>query len=185
MFSNKSYLLFILFIFSCIISYSQTIPVYRDRSYDASYIAILNNAKSKGYRLPSAEQQKTQNELVLALKSAGVWDSLDVLYVFATDADANFAKLNWKNPAAHEGTYVGGITFQKNGGIKGDGSTGYFNTNFNPATSGVRYTLNNAGRYFWVDNRDTVIFDGVETNSFNSSSNANTANIFINQGSTP
>lgn len=185
MFFNKSYLLFIIFIFSCFVSFSQVIPVYRDRSYDASYIAILNNAKSKGYRLPSAEQQKTQNELVLALKSAGVWDSLDVLYVFATDADANFAKLNWKNPAAHEGTYVGGVTFQKNGGIKGDGSTGYFNTNFNPATSGVRYTLNNAGRYFWVDNRDTVIFDGVETNSFNSSLNANTANIFINQGSTP
>jgi hypothetical protein len=119
-------------------------------SFDADYQAILNRATTLGYTLPSASVQAKQNTLLASLKSTGVWAKLDVFYVFAQDGGADFGTLNWKNPNANQSTLVNAPTFVSNGGLMGNGTSSYIDTNFNPATQGVQYTQNNASRYFFT-----------------------------------
>lgn len=152
--------------------------------FDADYQAVLNRATALGYALPSAAQQILQNQLVLDLKSAGVWTKLDVLYIFANDSGADFATLNWKNPNAHQATAVNSPVFTTNVGFTGNATNQqYIDTNFNPATSGVNYTLNNAGRFVWVSAQSgTGPFDGNSTGGSNRILNANSASQSINSG---
>lgn len=111
-------------------------------SVDSSYTAVLARATTLGYTLPSAGQQTKQNQFVLDLKSAGVWDLLDVLYVFATDGDQNFSFINWKAPSSYQITKSGTVNFTANQGNISNGTNGYLNTNWVPSTNGVNLTLN-------------------------------------------
>jgi hypothetical protein len=115
--------------------------------FDADYQAVLNYATTQGYTLPSAGQQILQNQLVLDLKTGGIWNKLDTFGVFATDGDSDFALIDWIRLSDY--TAVNSPTFTTNQGFAGDGVSAYIDTNFNPATSGVNYTLNDASRYFF------------------------------------
>jgi hypothetical protein len=115
--------------------------------FDADYQAVLNYATTKGYTLPSAGQQILQNQLVLALKTGGIWNKLDTFAVFATNGNIDFALIDWKRLTDY--TAVDSPTFTTNQGFTGNGTSSYIDTNFNPSTSGVNYTLNNASRYFF------------------------------------
>jgi len=128
--------------------------------FDTDYQAVLNYATSLGYTLPSAGQQIKQNQLMLDLKSSGAWVKLDTFAMFATDGSSNFALIDWKRLTTY--TAINSPTFTSNGGFAGNGLTSYVSTNFNPATSGVNYTLNNASRSFWVDNRTILSGDSWE-----------------------
>ena len=105
--------------------------------FDADYQAVLDQASSLGYTAPSASQQTLQNTLVTDLKTAGVWDKLDLFYVFATDGDSDYATLNWKTPTSFQTTKVSSPTFTSNEGFNGDGSASYLTTNYDLATNGV------------------------------------------------
>src|SRR5690606_670175 len=85
--------------------------------FDEDYQEVLTYAASQGYTLPSPEQQVAQNNLVLALKDSGVWVLLDILYVFATDGDSDYATLNWKDPTSHQCAKVNSPTFTANSGF--------------------------------------------------------------------
>jgi hypothetical protein len=144
-------------------------------SFDSDYQAILDKAVSLGYTLPSSNAQTLQNTLVTSLKTDGIWNKLDIFYVFAVDNNASaFATLNWKNPNAllntpTQSTLINEIEFVNNGGFRGLETSSYIDTNFNPATQGVQYTQNNASRYFFVHAiSGSGRFDG------NSNSNRNT-----------
>jgi hypothetical protein len=152
-------------------------------AFDADYIAILNYATTQGYTLPSAAQRILQNQLVIDLKDGGIWSKLDTFAVFATDGNNNFALIDWKRLSQY--TAVNSPTFSSNGGFTGNGTSNYIDTNFNSSTSGVNYTLNNAGRFFWVDNRiKTNAWEGSRDNSSNNHTrNANGAQANINGGS--
>jgi hypothetical protein len=115
--------------------------------FDTDYQAVLNYATTQGYTLPSAGQQTLQNQLVLDLKAGGVWSKLDTFAVFATDGNIDFALIDWKRLSQY--TAVNSPTFTTNVGFLGNGTSSYIDTNFNPSTSGVNYTLNNASRYFF------------------------------------
>jgi hypothetical protein len=125
-------------------------------SFDSDYQAILNKAISLGYTLPSSNAQTLQNTLVTSLKADGVWNKLDIFYVFAVDNNASeFATINWKNPNAlvnlpTQSTLVNAPAFTNKAGFTGNGTDSYIDTNFNPANQGVQYTLNNASRYFFT-----------------------------------
>lgn len=121
----------------------------QNNSFDADYQAVLNRAILLGYALPSAPQQIKQNNLVLALKAAGIWNKLDVLYIFANDGGSNFGTLNWKSPNNNQATLINTPTFITNVGFKGNGTSSYIDINFNPSTNGVNYQLNNASRFFY------------------------------------
>ena len=117
---------------------------YRGKGLSAEYTAILARATALGYTLPSANQQIKQNSLIEAFKTANIWSKMDIFYVFANDGSKEFATLNWKNPNAHQCTLVNSPTFTSNDGFLGNGTSSYIDTNFNPASSGVNYTLNDA-----------------------------------------
>jgi hypothetical protein len=145
---------------------------------DADYQAVLDRSTALGYNAPSAAQQTLQNTLIEDLKTAGVWDKLDVFYVFATDGDSDYATLNWKAPSSHQVTKINSPTFTANGGFTGDGSSSYLDTNFDPDASGVNYTLNDASISIWNNTFVANNFiTGVDASAYNclrmSSSSAN------------
>lgn len=126
-------------------------------SFDSSYQAVLDRGTALGYTLPSAAQQIKQNSLVLALKSAGVWNGLDIFYVFATDGNRDFAKINWKSPTTFLITEANTPTFTSNVGFTGNGTNMLLDTNYNARTSGTNYTQDEAGMYGYF----TGTFDGM------------------------
>jgi hypothetical protein len=152
---------------------------------DADYYAVLSRGTTLGYTLPDATLQGKQNATVLSFKSVGIWSKLDVLYIMATN-NSNMATLNFKNPSAHQLTLVNSPTFTANQGFKGNASTSYLNTNFNPATSGVQYTLNNASRFIYLKTAFVTspyyILDSAQNFSINTLQNRSVNDQKINQG---
>jgi hypothetical protein len=151
---------------------------------DADYYAVLARGTTLGYTLPDATLQVKQNATVISLKSAGIWTKLDILYLFATN-NSNMATLNFKAPSSHQVTLVNSPSFTVSQGFKGNASTSYLNTNFNPATSGVQYTLNNASRFIYLKTAFVTptmyILDNVLGVSQNSLQNRNANDHKINQ----
>jgi len=138
-------------------------------SFDSDYQAILNKGTSLGYNLPSDSVKLKQNTLLTNMKVDGVWAKLDVFYVFAQDGGSAFGTLNWKNPNANQATLVNAPTFVSNGGLQGNGTSSYIDTNFNTATQGVNYTRNNASMYFFPHaiGSSTTPFTGTDSSDFN------------------
>jgi hypothetical protein len=126
--------------------------------FDADYQAVLTYATTQGYTLPSAGQQTLQNQLVVDLKAGGIWSKLDTFANFATDGDIDFALIDWIRLTQY--TAVNSPTFTTNVGFEGNGTSSYVDTNYNPATSGVNYTQNNASRYFFPHNVLVGRYDG-------------------------
>jgi hypothetical protein len=123
--------------------------------FDTSYQAILDYATTNGITKPSASQQAIQNQLVLDLKSNGLWDRRYAIWIPANDGSAEFATLNWKNPALHRWTHpVGNVPFVSNVGFRfTSADERYIDTGFNwaawlPTLSdmndvGVDWAMNN------------------------------------------
>jgi hypothetical protein len=109
---------------------------------DADYQAVLDYATTQGYTLPSASQRLLQEQLLKDLKDAGIWSKLDTFGVFATDGNSDFALIDWKRLTQY--TAVNSPTFTTNDGFLSNGTSSYIDTNYNPSTSGVNFTLNNA-----------------------------------------
>ena len=103
-------------------------------------------------------QQDAVNQLVLDLKDAGLWTKLKAIYPFV-GGTASTHKWNLKDPqdtnAAYRLTFSGGITHSSNG-IKGNGSTGYYNTYMAHNTLGQ----NNASMFVYI--RDNIAEDRVD-----------------------
>lgn len=118
--------------------------------FDADYQAVLNRGTTLGYSLPTGTALSSGDTLVRDLKSAGVWDKLDLFYVFATNGDSDFATLNWKTPASFQATKVNAPTFTSLEGFTGDGATSYLNTNWNPTDNGLNYVQNSASFGFYA-----------------------------------
>jgi hypothetical protein len=104
---------------------------------DPSYSALLSYATTQGYSLPNEQQQVNQDILLKSLKIAGVWDKLDLFYVFATDGDSDYATLNYKSPSDFQLLKVNSPTFTTNQGFKGDASTAKLTT----ANGGNEYNM--------------------------------------------
>ncbi len=116
--------------------YAQVFPV------QAEYQAILDQAVSLGYALPATSQQQADNAIVYYLKAEGLWNEIDVLYIFnRPSAQQNFTKLNWKNPASFQLTSTASPAFVDGQGWVGNGST-YWSTNFAPSVNGVKFLFN-------------------------------------------
>lgn len=126
-------------------------PYRFGQAYDADYQAVLDYATGQGWTLPSLTNQAHQNAYVIELKAIGAWTILDILYIFWSDidgtggGDSNFACINVKSPGNFTCLKVNSPTYDDGAGFTGNGSSSYLNTQFNPATNGVNYTLDNAG----------------------------------------
>ena len=161
--------------------YSNIISVTTS-GFDSDYQAVLNYATSQGYTLPSASQQTLQNQLVVDLKTAGIWNKLDTFAVFATDGDSDFALIDWIGLTDY--TAVNSPTFTTNQGFQGNGTSSYIDTNYNPSTSGVNFALNNAcmGGVKNITTSNGGFFLGCSVTGQNLLRGSSTSNNRINQG---
>lgn len=85
---------------------------------------------------PSAARKTLYDNLVVSLKSAGVWPLLKLLYLQAA-ADEDAARTSLVIPTANKLIKNGGLTFTVDRGYTGDGTTGYCDTGFNPTSAGM------------------------------------------------
>lgn len=91
----------------------------------------------------SGARVRLMDQTIRSLKSNGLWDKIDVLWVLAAH-DSQAAGLNWKNPATFALTSVNSPTFTIDRGYAGDGATSYLNTGWEAARDGVNITQNAA-----------------------------------------
>jgi hypothetical protein len=151
--------------------------------FSSEYNAILAEAAALGYTAPSAGQQVKQNLFIQSLKSSGVWDKSDRIFVFANDGSKEFACINWKAPSGTKASLVNPtlLTFTPNQGFTGNGTSSYIDTNYNPNGT-LNYKQNDASRYAYlrvsVNNR---VIDGVSDNITNSMTTFASPNQRINQ----
>ena len=112
-------------------------PVVPPVGFDTDYQAILDYATSKGWALPSAAQQIAGNNMVVALKTSGIWSKLYFLYPAETNGDVDFACINWKDPQDSTNmTRVNSPIYAANQGFKGDGVSAYLDIPYNPTALG-------------------------------------------------
>lgn len=149
----------------------------------SEYIYILNYAKYLKCTLPTLSQQIKQNQLLLDLKSSGVWDKLDTFAILATDGNSDFALIDWKRLSQY--TAVNSPTFTTNGGFTGNGTSSYIDTNFNPTIGINKYLLNDASRIYWADQRTggSLTIEGSSIAGVNVSVYQDSPSIRINQSS--
>ena len=149
---------------------------YDKQLFDNNFRILLDKVIAEGITLPDGIQQIAGDLLIRELKVAGVWDKLDVFYVFATII-SDLATLNWINPSAHRATLHSSPTFVAKKGFEGDGSSSYLSLNYNPSTNATNYTQNSAsiGVYTNGDNNvgDTADY-GDDTFDFPIALDANT-----------
>jgi len=156
-------------------------------SFEPEYQAILDYATTQGYTLPSSSQQTLQNSIVSSLKSAGIWNDLDLFYVMATDGDSEYSRLNWKNPSSYRLNNADGstnMTFETNKGWRPTTrlNVNNFTTNYNPAINATGFTRDDASRFVWdYDFRSgTGVYDGNAFNYQNTMLVNNSTNHHIN-----
>lgn len=89
---------------------------------------------------PDDTRKALTNNLITSLKSAGLWDKLDCLWLMAAH-DAQAARLNWKS-AAFTLTPVAAPSFTADRGYTFDGASSFLKTGYIPNTHGVAYQLN-------------------------------------------
>jgi hypothetical protein len=104
---------------------------------------------------PSTARKKLINNFISALKTAGVWTKLDLVYLMAAH-DAQAARLNLKTPASFAMSVVGAPVFTTDRGYKGDGVDDYLEPGFNPATAGGNFSLNSAYMGVWIETAHTT-----------------------------
>jgi hypothetical protein len=81
---------------------------------------------------PTNARKGRIDTLVGDLKTAGVWDKLDALWVMAAH-DAQAASINWMDPSGTKLTAYNSPTFTADEGYKGNGSSSYLLTGHAPA----------------------------------------------------
>jgi hypothetical protein len=119
--------------------------------FDEDYQAILDYAESQNLQLPSDAQQLIQNSFVVDLKNRGIWDGLDLLYVFATNGDRDFAKINWKNPGTNNATEIDSLTFIADAGFAGNGTSSYLDTGWAPNPDAVNFSQDEGGAFIHIN----------------------------------
>jgi SPP1 family predicted phage head-tail adaptor len=100
-------------------------------AFDADAQAFFDRVTTAGGTLSSTEKTAV-NTLVIALKADGIWDKMKAIYPMVGASAAACAQ-NLKS-SSFTGTFTASWTFASTG-IKGNGTSSYFNTNFNVNTN--------------------------------------------------
>jgi hypothetical protein len=117
---------------------------------------------------PSDAVAEEQDTFAKALVDGGVWSKRDVIWLFAQQYNSDGeADINWKNPGSHDVSPVSDPGWTPFIGYDG-GSPDYINTNFNPATDGDKFKLNDASvsMYHRIEIATTQIPFGIKNGSY-------------------
>lgn len=116
-------------------------------SHDPDALALRRSVVAAGATMSDAQLGRI-DRLNRALKASTVWYSLDRLWVFAspnsTQARRDLITRSVANP-------TNGPTFTANRGYTGDGLTSYIDLGYTAGTDAVRYTLNSASLFAYVN----------------------------------
>lgn len=124
-------------------------------SFDSDLELRLLEGTAQGYVLPTSANQVKQNTLTLSLKASNNnWDKMAIAYLSANDGSEEFGRLNLKNPATFRLLKNGTIGWTSSG-AKGNGTDGFYDTQWNPTTETSLFTQNNNS--FGVYCTDNVI----------------------------
>jgi hypothetical protein len=147
--------------------------------------SYFNRVTSAGGTLTSTEQSAVNN-LVFDMKATGIWTSMKAIYPMVGASAAACAQ-NLKS-SSFTGIFNGGWTFASNG-VKGNGSSGYFDTQFN---CNANFTLNNNSISFYTNTNQAflanagpfgAISDTTNYYGYQSYLRSNAGNYSINYGS--
>lgn len=132
---------------------------------DASNYFSMINARGGSI---STGRKVLVNKFIKDLKSdlaiSRLSDAFDVLYLLAHENQV--AALTNLVKDAHHGIAFNSPTFTTDRGFTGNGSSAYINTNYNPSTQGVAYTLNSASFGIYSRNALTGAPIGSGTRSY-------------------
>lgn len=92
------------------------------------------NALATMTPVPSASWLAAADTLISSLKTAGVWQTLDLFYCLAAPS-STACTYNWVNMTSGRLTANGKLTYSANACVASDGSTGYFSTTFDVNSS--------------------------------------------------
>jgi hypothetical protein len=101
-------------------------------SIDPDAQAFFDRVTTAGGTLSETEKTAT-NQLVLDMKSAGIWSSMKAVYPMVGASGASCAQ-NLKS-SSFTGVFYGGNTFASTG-FTPNGTTGYMDTNYNASVAG-------------------------------------------------
>ena len=99
--------------------------------FDPDAQAFFDRVTTAGGTLSETEKNAT-NQLVLDMKSAGIWSSMKAIYPMV-GASAEACKQNLKS-SSFTGTFSSGWTFASTG-VTGNGTSAYFDTALNTSTN--------------------------------------------------
>lgn len=88
---------------------------------------------------PNGARRALIDTFVGALKTAGVWSKIDVMWVLAAH-DEQAGRLNWKSPGSFTLTAVNAVTFTVDRGFAGNGSSSYLDTGWARLINGTGFT---------------------------------------------
>jgi len=130
--------------------------------YIPEYQAIYDSFSTK----PDASIALAQNRLVRTLRDEGLWDRMDLFYVFANDASDN-ALINWANPGTFDASAILLPTFTAYEGFTGNGASNRINSNYNTTTEATNYLLDNGswGGYFRTIGESLEVLMGNSANN--------------------
>lgn len=119
-----------------------SVSEYSSAVYDPSAEAYFSRMT-----VPPTDAVKSNiNNLILALKSAGVWNKRDAYYLYNL-ANEQSACLNLRS-TSFTATPVNAPVHTPGKGYTFNGTSSYLDTGFNPATAGGLYSLNSASMGF-------------------------------------
>lgn len=128
-------------------------------SFDADAVAFFTRVTTAGGSLSNTEKVAV-NQLVLDMKSAGIWSAMKAVYPMVGASAAACAQ-NLKS-SSFTGTFTSGWTFASTG-VKGNGTSAYMDSTFNPSTQS---TNNNTHISFY--SRSNIQEAGAEMGVFKS-----------------
>jgi hypothetical protein len=114
---------------------------------------------------PSAAYARAINNLIGQLQINGIWDGLDVLFVFAAN-DAQSSLLNWVQNQYNMSVTGGAPAFTRNVGYVTNGSSDILGSSYNPSLYG-RARLNDASIFAYVPSAVSANFLGLDDASAN------------------
>ncbi len=121
-------------------------------TYDPAAEAIFNNFSVQ----PSVWQKGAINRLVLTIKAQlGSWNNGNFLEILGLHTE-QASKINWFNPSSTPATFNGTYYHHPNFGVRGDASSAYVNSHFNPSTAGGGFTLNDGEHMVFLNYADVV-----------------------------
>jgi hypothetical protein len=134
------------------LSFSNTFDIVSQVQFDAAASALFSAMTVQ----PTTTRKGLINDCITSLKSNGIWDTLDLLYMCAAH-DQQASTLNWKNPGTNTLTATGSPVFTTDQGWTGAVTTTKLSTGFNPTTAvGRKVSQNSCAVQAYIKSNSTT-----------------------------